>query len=102
MIFAAFCPIESSLPRELGKFSRGTRFLFFSLCPRGVREVGKGWKRGEFQEDPFKTSLSFFGSEVVRREIKDRKLRGYCSILGEGDRALFRRERTWVLNRRVF
>lgn len=81
MIFAAFCPIESSLPRELGKFSRGTRFLFFSLCPRGV---GKGWKRGEFQEDPFKTSLSFFGSEVVRREIKDRKLRGYCSILGEG------------------
>lgn len=81
MIFAAFCPIESSLSRELGKFSRGTRFLFFSLCPRGV---GKGWKRGEFQEDPFKTSLSFFGSEVVRREIKDRKLRGYCSILGEG------------------
>lgn len=81
MIFAAFCPIESSLSRELGKFSRGTRFLFFFLCPRGV---GKGWKRGEFQEDPFKTSLSFFGSEVVRREIKDRKLRGYCSILGEG------------------
>lgn len=81
MIFAAFCPIESSLSRELGKFSRGTRFLFFFLCPRGV---GKGWKREEFQEDPFKTSLSFFGSEVVRREIKDRKLRGYCSILGEG------------------
>lgn len=87
MIFAVFCPIESSLSRELGKFSRGTRFLFFSLCPRGV---GKGWKRGEFQEDPFKTSLSFFGSEVVRREIKDRKLRGYCSILGEGVGHCFR------------
>lgn len=58
-------------------FARNAVSFLFSL-------PSWGRKRGEFQEDPFKTSLSFFGSEVVRREIKDRKLRGYCSILGEG------------------
>lgn len=52
MIFAAFCPIESSLSRELGKFSRGTRFLFFFLCPRGVDRLEKGGvSRGSFQNE---------------------------------------------------
>lgn len=79
-----FVPSSLRCRENWGNFREERGFFSFLFALVGFVGVGKGWKRGEFQEDPFKTSLSFFGSEVVRREIKDRKLRGYCSILGEG------------------
>lgn len=97
-----FVPSNLRCRENWGNFREERGFFSFLFALVGFVGERKRLEKGEFQEDPFKTSLSFFGSEVVRREIKDRKLRGYCSILGEGGGALFRRERTWVLNRRVF
>lgn len=88
MSLADFCGLlsASSLrrPENWGNF-REER-VFFSFPSRFVGE------RGQFQEDFFKNE------GVLGSEIKDRGC--YCSIL-EGW-ALFARERTWILNRRVF